>query len=57
MCWLPYFVVVITGAVPELAHGSELVFSELVRPLVDQAVDDLPARDPAGHVDRLAGFM
>ena len=25
--------------------------------LVDQAVDDLPARDPAGHVDRLAGFM
>jgi len=25
--------------------------------LADQAVDDLPARDPAGHVDRLAGFM
>ena len=25
--------------------------------LVDQAVDDLPACDPAGHVDRLAGFM
>ena len=25
--------------------------------LVDQAVDDLTARDPAGHVDRLAGFM
>jgi hypothetical protein len=25
--------------------------------LVDQAVDDLPARDPAGHAGRLAGFM
>ena len=25
--------------------------------LVDQTVDDLPARDPAGHVDRSAGFM
>ena len=25
--------------------------------LVDQPVDDLPARDPAGDVDRLAGFM
>ena len=25
--------------------------------LVDQAVDDLTARDPAGHVDCLAGFM
>ena len=25
--------------------------------LADQAVDDLPALDPAGHVDRLAGFM
>jgi hypothetical protein len=25
--------------------------------LVDQAADDLPARDLAGHVDRLAGFM
>ena len=25
--------------------------------LVDQAVDGLTACDPAGHVDRLAGFM
>jgi hypothetical protein len=25
--------------------------------LIDHAVDDLPARDPAGHVGRLAGFM
>jgi hypothetical protein len=25
--------------------------------LVDQAADDLPARDPAGHAGRLAGFM
>ena len=25
--------------------------------LVDQGADDLPARDLAGHVDRLAGFM
>jgi hypothetical protein len=25
--------------------------------LVDQAADDLPARDLAGHVGRLAGFM
>ena len=24
---------------------------------VDQAADDLPAREPAGHADRLAGFM
>ena len=25
--------------------------------LVDQAVDDLPARNPASHVDHLAGFV
>ena len=25
--------------------------------LVDQPVDDLPAPDPAGHADRLAGLM
>ena len=25
--------------------------------LVDQAVDDLPAPDPCGHVDRLAGLV
>ena len=25
--------------------------------LVDQAVDNLPARGPAGHLDRLAGFL
>ena len=25
--------------------------------LVDQAMDDLPARDAGGHIDRLAGFV
>ena len=41
-------------------HGSELVFlGRLGRSpvLVDQAMDDLPARNPGGHIDRLAGLV
>jgi len=39
--------------------GSELVFSVFgCSPvLADQAVDDLPAFDPRGNVDRLAGLV
>jgi hypothetical protein len=40
--------------------GSELVFlcsSGCSSVLVDQAVDDLPALDPGGHIDRLAGLV
>jgi hypothetical protein len=41
-------------------HGSELVFSVPLgcsSVLVDQAMEDLPALDPGGHIDRLAGFV
>ncbi len=40
--------------------GAEVVFLAVIRllaVLADQAVDDLPVRDPGGHFDRLAGFM
>ena len=40
--------------------GAEVVFLaviSLLAVLADQAVDDLPALDPGGHIDRLARFM
>ena len=41
-------------------HGFELVFSVPVRlpfGIVNQAMDGLPARDPGGHIDGLAGLV
>ena len=47
-------------AVPKLTHWLELVFtvpSGCSPVLADQAVDDVRALDPAGYIDRLAGFV
>ncbi len=45
---------------PKLTHWPELVFSVpsgCSPVLADQAVDDVRAFDPAGYIDRLAGFV
>ncbi len=47
-------------AVPKLTHWLELVFtvpSGCSPVLADQGVDDVRALDPAGYIDRLAGFV
>ncbi len=45
---------------PKLKHWPELVFSVpsgCSPVLADQAVDDVRALDPAGYIDRMAGFV